>query len=159
MLFARFDLMTEWRMRTAVFLMMRFFMIGPVIILLVATAAGCGPARPALLPAEGVVTLDGKPLAEASVIFQPTAGGRPATGVTDAEGRFKVGTFSQRDGALPGTHVVTIARSEGTSPSDTRWISPKVYSLADQSGLSATVATGSTTFTFALSSQGPAGKK
>ena len=154
MLFARFDLMTEWRMRMSVYLMMRLFMI-----LLVATAAGCGPSRPALLPAEGVVTLDGKPLAEASVIFQPTAGGRPAAGVTDADGRFKVGTFSPRDGAMPGTHIVTIARSEGTSPSDTRWISPKVYSLADQSGLSATVATESTKFTFALSSQGPAGKK
>ena len=159
MLFARLDLMAEWCMRASVFFMTRFFMIGPVIMLLVATAAGCGPARPGLLPAEGVVMLDGKPLAEASVIFQPTAGGRPATGVTDAEGRFKVGTFKPRDGALPGTHVVTIARSEGTSPSDTRWISPKVYRLADQSGLSATVAPGATKFTFALSSQGPAGKK
>jgi len=122
---------------------------------LLATAAGCGPSRPGLLPAEGVVTLDGKPLAEASVVFQPAAGGRPATGVTDADGRFKVGTFRPRDGALPGTHVVTVARSEGTSPSDMRWISPKVYSLADQSGLSATVAPGSTKFIFDLSSQQP----
>ena len=159
MQYSRLDPLAEWRIRASVFSMTRSFMIGPVIILLVATAAGCGPSRPALLPAEGVVTLDGKPLAEASVIFQPTAGGRPAAGVTDADGRFKVGTFKPRDGALPGMHVVTVAKSEGTSPSDTRWISPKVYSLADQSGLSATVAPGSTTFTFALSSQGPAGKK
>jgi hypothetical protein len=124
-------------------------------MLLVATGAGCGPSRPGLLPVDGVVTLDGKPLAEASVVFQPAGGGRPATGVTDANGRFKVGTFKPRDGALPGAHVVTVARSEGTSPSDTRWISPKIYSLADQSGLSATVAPGSTTFTFDLSSQQP----
>ena len=142
---ARFDSASAWCMRLSSLFMM----------LLVATAAGCGPSRPALLPAEGVVTLDGKPLAEASVIFQPTAGGRPAAGVTDAEGRFKLGTFSPRDGAVPGAHVVTVARSEGTSPSDTRWISPKVYSLADQSGLSATVASGSTKFTFDLSSQQP----
>jgi hypothetical protein len=109
----------------------------PSALLLLATAAGCGPSRPALLPAEGVVTLDGKPLAEASVVFQPAGGGRPATGITDANGRFKVGTFKPHDGALPGMHVVTVAKSEGTSPSDTRWISPKIYSLADQSGLSA----------------------
>ena len=76
-----------------------------MIMLIVALEAGCGPSRPALLPAEGLVTLDGKPLADAAVAFQPKAGGRPASARTDASGRFKVGTYTPRDGALPGEHT------------------------------------------------------
>lgn len=127
----------------------------PLVMLLVATVAGCGPSRPGLLPAEGIVTLDGKPLADAAVVFQPAAGGRPASGVTDANGRFKVGTFKPRDGALPGRHVVTVACAVETSPTDIRWISPKIYSSYDKSGLSANIAPGSTKFTFDLSSKLP----
>lgn len=113
---------------------------------------GCGPARPPLVSASGTISLDGKPLPEASVVFQPTSGGRPATGVTDAFGRFVLGTFKPRDGVLIGSHTVTIACREETSPDNVRWIAPKVYSLADQSGLTADVIDGPATFDFDLSS-------
>ena len=132
-----------------------------MMMLIVALEAGCGPSRPALLPAEGLVTLDGKPLADAAVAFQPKAGGRPASARTDASGRFKVGTYTPRDGALPGEHTVTIAAVESSGPPNApvvRWITPKKYSN-NQSGLSATVAAGSKEFTFDLSSQDSAEKK
>jgi hypothetical protein len=131
------------------------------MMLMVALEAGCGPSRPALLPAEGLITLDGKPLADAAVVFQPKGGGRPASARTDASGRFKVGTYTPKDGALPGEHTVTIVAAESTGPPNApniRWITPKKYSN-NQSGLSATVAPGSNTFTFDLSSQAAAGKK
>jgi hypothetical protein len=132
-----------------------------MMMLMVAFEAGCGPSRPALLPAEGVVTLDGKPLADAAVVFQPKAGGRPASARTDASGRFKVGTYTPRDGALPGEHTVTVVAVESTGTPDApdvRWITPKRYSN-NQSGLSATVAAGSKMFTFDLLSQESAGQK
>jgi len=137
-----------------------------MIMLMVALEAGCGPLRPALLPAEGVVTLDGKPLANASLVFQPKAGGRPASGRTDASGRFKMGTYTPQDGVLPGEHTVTITAIESIGPPPApgsqpkvRWVTPTRYSRADESGLSATVAAGSKTFTFNLSSEESAGTK
>jgi len=127
--------------------------LGPCcVIAFLGVLEGCGPARPVLLPASGIVSLDGKPLPDAAVMFHPTSGGRPATGVTDVSGKFVLGTFKPRDGALPGSHTVTIACREETSPGDVRWIAPEIYSLADQSGLSADVAKGSLTFNFDLSS-------
>jgi len=134
--------------------------------LMMALETGCGPSRPALLPAEGVVTLDGKPLANAALVFQPKAGGRPASGRTDENGRFRMGTFAAKDGVLPGEHTVTITAVEEVGPPPekgsqpkTRWVTPKRYSRADASGLSATVAAGSKTFSFDLSSEESAGKK
>jgi hypothetical protein len=80
--------------------------------------------------------------------------------------RFKAGTYLPRDGAIPGEHAVKIKRCEVTSapnatasPRDVRWISLKIYSLAGQSGLSATVPPGSKTFRFDLSSKALPGKK
>jgi hypothetical protein len=137
-----------------------------MIMLMLALETGCGPSRPALLPAEGVVTLDGKPLANAALVFQPKAGGRPASARTDASGRFRMGTYTPQDGVLPGEHAVTITAIESIGPPpapgsqpEFRWVTPKRYSRADASGLSATVAAGSKTFTFDLSSQDSAEKK
>jgi hypothetical protein len=42
------------------------------------------------------------------VIFTP-ANGRPAMGETNSEGRFVLTTFTPEDGAMPGTHKVTIS--------------------------------------------------
>ena len=137
-----------------------------MIMLMVALEAGCGPSRPALLPAEGVVTLDGEPLANAALVFQPKAGGRPASARTDANGRFKMGTYTPQDGVLPGEHAVTVVAIESIGPPpepgsqpEARWITPKRYGRADASGLSATVAAGSKTFTFDLTSEKSAEKK
>ena len=66
---------------------------------------GCGEAD--IVLCGGLITLDGKPLADAAVMFIPTDGRRPATGKTDKEGRFKLTTFTPDDGALRGEHKVT----------------------------------------------------
>ena len=76
---------------------------------------GCGGPRVA--PVSGVVTLDGKPLAHASVSFQPIS---PAKGVnpgagsqgeTDDNGAFTLRVVGEgRDGAYVGRHRVEIAK-------------------------------------------------
>ena len=80
---------------------------------------GCdGAARP--VPVTGVVIYGGMPVAGAQVMFTPT-NGRPAEGTTDEQGKFKLTTTEPGDGALPGSHQVTIvkmARREGTDPND-----------------------------------------
>lgn len=92
-------------------------LVGPgfVLPLFVAALAGCGPSRPPTAPVEGVVTLGGQPLEGAAVTFTPVEGGRPATGATDAQGRFRLSTFDPGDGAVLGEHVATVYKEEAAS--------------------------------------------
>lgn len=77
-------------------------------LIAVAAAAGCGDSRPAVAPVSGVLRFAGRPLADAAVMFAPVAGGRPAEGVTDADGRFELTTFNRGDGALLGAHRAAV---------------------------------------------------
>jgi hypothetical protein len=60
------------------------------------------------VPAEGVLTWQGEPLEDYMVTFYPKDGKRPAAGKTDEGGRFSLGTNGADDGAVPGTHTVTV---------------------------------------------------
>jgi hypothetical protein len=84
--------------------------LGFLFALLVAAAGGCGgknkPVR-----VEGIVTLDGNPLAGATITFVPEQEGRrPASGVTDDDGSFELTTFQAGDGALAGDYKVTVSK-------------------------------------------------
>jgi hypothetical protein len=79
--------------------------------------AGCGGPR--LSPVEGVVLLDGKPLADAAVQFVPQSAGRDATGQTDAAGKFVMSTKNPRDGVHPGAYKVVISPPTGSADSAT----------------------------------------
>jgi len=85
--------------------------------------AGCGGTR--TTPVEGVVLLDGKPLAGASIQFVPQEKGRQATAETNANGQFAMSTQEPRDGVMPGTYKVVISPPNG--PADTAQ-----YASADQ---------------------------
>src|SRR5437868_5176122 len=73
-------------------------------------ATGCAPAGPKVAKVGGRVTLDGKPLAKASVTFVPMASkekpnpGPTAQGMTDDEGRYQLslGTDDAAKGAIVG---------------------------------------------------------
>ncbi len=131
------------------------------IILLTACAAlvaGCGDERPDTLPAGGMVTYNGQPVAEARVMFM-VEGGRPASGMTNSEGRFELMTFEPGDGALPGEHKVTVTKKETVvdpaKPDDPyapmRDLLPARYGNPTKSDLSAKVeAGGENDFTFDL---------
>jgi len=84
------------------------------LLVLSATLAGCGPQKPETVKVRGLVSLDGKPVEDATVGFTPKDGGRPAMGTTDASGQFLLTTFAPGDGAIVGTHTVTVSKIRST---------------------------------------------
>lgn len=61
-------------------------------------------------PVSGVITLDGAPYAGATVAFNATdKKGRPASGVADADGKFRLTTSQEGDGAMRGKYKVTVS--------------------------------------------------
>jgi hypothetical protein len=69
---------------------------------------GCRPEGPELADVRGTVRLEGKPLAEALVTFQPTGTGTYSSAFTDKEGNYQLVYSRSRSGALLGAHTVTI---------------------------------------------------
>ncbi len=88
--------------------------IATVILLLL--VAGCGQS---LAPVSGRITLDGKPLANATIIFQPISDdpnpGDGSQGKTDKNGEFTLTLMKEGRaiGAIVGQHKVTITAYEG----------------------------------------------
>lgn len=92
-----------------------------LILSALALLAGCGSAasdkwtegRPKTFPAEGVVTYKGQAVEGATVNFGPTApAGSAAYASTDAEGKFVLSTFGEKDGAAAGDYTVTITKKQ-----------------------------------------------
>lgn len=81
-----------------------------VFCVLLLVCAGCsGDDGPPLARVEGVVTLDGEPLPDALIEFQPTRlEGSPSYGSTDAQGRYEMVYSLDRKGAWIGEHLVRI---------------------------------------------------
>jgi len=89
---------------------------------LLGAAAGCGSTPPRIVEAEGVLTLDGRPLPFATVEFIPELKGFGAeynsTAVTDENGRFElVCAYKSQPGAAVATHRVVVT---DTTPRDVR---------------------------------------
>jgi hypothetical protein len=85
-----------------------------VLCLALIPLAGCGKKFPAIVPTEGTVMLNGKPLANASVTFVPLleqfGAESSSTGVTDEQGHFTLTCrYNNQPGAAVGEHVVVIA--------------------------------------------------
>ena len=124
--------------------------------------AGCGDGGPTLAPTTGLVTLDGQPVADAAVSFMPVGGGPMATGNTNSEGVFELKT-TNKPGAVVGEHRVAVVKMKeyGYDPNGTvgpggirtQWFVPQKYSLADSSGLTATVGKSDNELFFELSSR------
>ena len=98
---------------------MRIASFGFASIVAVALLAGCGGGGPSVNYVEGTVTLDGAPLAGATITFSPVAGGtgKPAVGTTDANGVFKVTDMSggtHEGGVVAGEYEVGVVKNLGT---------------------------------------------
>jgi hypothetical protein len=77
---------------------------------LLAAVAGCGGSKKAV-PVKGTVTMDGKPVSLASVVFVPQKEGGPlAQAMTNDNGDFELTTFQPNDGALPGEYNITVTK-------------------------------------------------
>jgi hypothetical protein len=79
---------------------------------------GCGGGGSGTSAVSGHIKYKGKAVAKANVSFTPADGtSRAATGLTDDNGYYKLGTFSSNDGALPGKYrVAVIARGSDRPP-------------------------------------------
>jgi hypothetical protein len=77
--------------------------IGWVVVLML-VFAGCNRAEPRGIT--GTISLDGKPLDEAVILFVPLAAGQKKTGAKVVAGHFKV---SPEVGLLPGEYRVEVA--------------------------------------------------
>jgi hypothetical protein len=81
-----------------------------VAVCLACGCAGCGGNG--LTAVHGVVKLDGNPVANAVVYFNPQfEGGRQASATTDDKGRFELNTYGVGKGAAPGDYKVTVFKS------------------------------------------------
>jgi hypothetical protein len=97
-----------------------------LILLLAVSVVVAGCSQDAKLGhVHGTVRIDGKPLTTGAVRFTPDAG-RAATGTIQSDGSYTLGTYKQSDGALVGTHKVTVIANEESG--DLR----PVYQMAGQ---------------------------
>lgn len=142
-----------------------------VVIFLISIAfclTGCGEAdmgegtHEDVYPVQGVVLYNGSPVAGATVSFQSTGSDqtRGASGVTNDAGEFELMTFTPGDGAVAGSHKVSVVKSviEGADNSyfdenspnygktpppsaagKTKYLIPEKYSRFDSSGLTVNV--------------------
>lgn len=82
--------------------------------------AGCGSGE-SYAPVSGIVTLNGEPLADAKLIFEPvgdetgTGSGKPSYGRTDDSGRYTLTCpIAEEEGAAVGEHRVRIVTMKAT---------------------------------------------
>jgi hypothetical protein len=81
--------------------------VGLAVSFVVLVVGGCGARGPEIAYVEGRITMDGKPLADATVVFVPE-NGRPSGATTDGDGNYVLNFAQGRKGALPGTSTVRI---------------------------------------------------
>ena len=119
---------------------------------LAAWIAGCGGVdRPDLAPVRGKVTLDGRPLPDARLEFQPVGPWRTSMGVTDARGEYELSYIRDEKGAAVGGHrvrITTVGRTEAEPE-----IVPAKYN--EQTQLEREVTAGRNRIDFKLTSDAP----
>lgn len=126
------------------------------ILLLIGGAAVALQAKsfdtaPTLFPAKGTATLDGKPMAGASIVLYRVDAGHTTKGVhsraiVDEEGHFELGTVRPHDGAPLGDYVATIVWTKQSITNGkletTPNLAPAKYASRESTDLKVTVSKG-----------------
>jgi len=89
----------------------RYRYFGPAVaycLLALLPLCGCG-GRSDIGRVSGTVTLEGQPLANARIVFQPQQSGTASYGMTDAEGHYTLQHSNDVEGAVIGRHTVSIS--------------------------------------------------
>jgi hypothetical protein len=102
-----------------------------LVALALVAALGCGKNN--LVPVEGVVTLDGRPIEGALVKFVPKEStkeqtGHEATAMTNESGKFTLGTLKDGDGAWRGVYKVCVQKIVQAAAAD----NPKAKRLPEE---------------------------
>lgn len=93
--------------------MKTFFLLAAILNLTLMMGCGGGPYE--LAPVSGTVTLNGEPLADATVSYEPMRAadkevvGPGSVGKTDEAGKYELETYKQETGAVVGKHKVRIS--------------------------------------------------
>lgn len=99
-----------------------------LIALLIAVGCSYGGPSYSLSPASGTVSMDGKPVANAVVVFHSESA-PIASAITDSSGQFQLATGSHGEGIAIGDFLVQISSNAETKDSSGKAISiPIVYS-------------------------------
>lgn len=134
------------------------FLLVCALTVVAAVPSGCSSRGPAVQMVLGKATLDGGPLAGATVAFSPVSGsdGLPAVGVTSDDGSFRLtavrGGPPER-GTTVGDYTVTFTKVTHTPPGKEPpppvagplpifHLVPEAYGSRETSGLTATVKRG-----------------
>ena len=118
-----------------------------------ALALGCGSGGPNVAPVEGKVTFGGKPLADATIRFEPAEGVLPpSVGKTDEEGKYELYYNKDVMGATIGEQIVRITSFGAIGDDCERQVLPEKvparYNM--KSELKVAVKRGTNTFDFDL---------
>ena len=82
--------------------------------------AGCGGSKYPTAPVSGTVRMNGKPLPDAALTFQPMGGGMASVGATDKDGRYTLEFYdSGKPGAVVAKHRVVIRTHRRSNTEDT----------------------------------------
>jgi hypothetical protein len=132
-----------------------------------AVLAGCSKSKgPATIEVTGIVTLDGKPLDGANVLFSPGLGSNDSRlasqTTTDGNGKFHlqthIGGGNYKSGIVPGKYDVTISKLDTSAAKNTfsppKNLLPAKYADAKTSPFKADVVAGQANdFPLALKSE------
>lgn len=90
------------------------FRVTTLVFLMLGLAALFGCGRKASIPlvkVRGQLMYKGQPVPDVTVTLVPQEKQRAATGKTDAQGRFTVGTLAPGDGAMPGKYKIILTKT------------------------------------------------
>jgi hypothetical protein len=92
---------------------------------LLVAALGCGGDK--VVPVSGTISLNGKPLPDAYVVFESVEGdaSKNATGVTDDDGVYSLAIADGREGCRVGAHRVMMTTVPPDAMDDERTPLPK----------------------------------
>jgi hypothetical protein len=141
--------------------------IPPIAFLCIAFAGGCGSKYPETAPVEGKITAGGAPVTTGRISFYPTSGARLSSGEIQPDGSYSLTTFKPNDGALLGSHRVTITSTKVVGPQTAKsiqdesqtpvsslghlvWLVDEKYSEQSTTVLQTEVKSGSNTIDFNL---------
>jgi hypothetical protein len=82
-----------------------------MVLTLALLCSACSSGRKPVNPVHGQILVDGKPAANAQVLFHPAEGGNDdlkPTGQTDDQGYFHLTSYANGDGAPEGGYIVTV---------------------------------------------------
>ena len=117
----------------------------PFLLLAIACwlPTGCSPGYPEASPVVGRVTVNGNPLSSGEVQFL-SSDGLVATGRIDPDGTYRLTTLQPDDGAMPGSHRVSIKSQQSSGLGIDSLLEPVPSRYADPktSGLTARVTDG-----------------